>query len=147
MNRINSIRNLALAIVLTGLSLVGGAGCAGETADQDVLIGDLNSRGSYFVSADGDDDPSTNNGGHALDNRRPLVHPNAGNNLGPRPEPWMSSDGEANGPRPEPWAPNGTPDDSSGSSSGPPSNGSSSSGGTSTSSSGGTPGNPNPTSK
>lgn len=145
MNRINSIRHLALAIALAGLSLVGGTGCAGEATDQDVLTGDESSRKAHYVSAQGSEDETSAIVEHSLDTRRPLVHPNSGNNLGPRPEPWMS-DGEANGPRPEPWAQQGDSTDSSGSSgsSSPPSGGTN--GGTTTSS-GGAPGNPNPSSK
>lgn len=134
MNRNNSIRNLALAISLAGLSLFTSVGCVAEATDQDVLTGEESVRKAHYVGAADTDEDSTEPYGEPYATKRPLVHPNNGNNLGPRPEPWMS-DGEANGPRPEPWAQQGEPEDSSGSSS------------SSSSSSGGTPGNPKPSSR
>lgn len=145
MNRIISIRNLALAIALASLSLAAGAGCAVQTTgDDDVLTSDQTARRAHYVAAPGSDDGTATAVEQSLDTGGPLIHPNSGNNLGPRPEPWMS-DGEANGPRPEPWAQQGDSDDSSGSAPTPPSGGTS--GGGTSSSSGGNPGNPNPSSK
>jgi hypothetical protein len=141
MNRINSIRNLALATALAALSLFAGAGCAAHATD-DRPTGDEPDLAVPFVGVGSSNEESTAAVEQALETRPSLIHPNAGNNLGPRPEPWNPA-GDANGPRPEPWA----TDESSGAviSTGgvptpPPS-------GSSTSSSGGNPGNPNPTSK
>jgi hypothetical protein len=145
MNRINGIRNLALSIVLAGLSLVGGAGCLGQATSEDISVDEAASRKARYAAAQGSDDGSEAHGEPLLDIRRTLMHPNAGNSLGARPELW-GYDGEANGPRPEPWAQHGDVDSSGSSGCTPPPSGSGTSSGSSTSSSGGNPGNPNPSS-
>lgn len=129
MNRNSHIRSLALVIIL---ACTGGYGCAAQTEPTDVQKNEPRPR-AHLVGVDsrGENDGPIVSSLHSLDNRsNPL--PSLGENLGPRPEPWMNPGEDSSGPRPEPW--HGTPDPEEGSGS--------SSGGTSSSSSGG-PNNPN----
>ena len=136
MNRINKLRNLALAIGLAGLC--GFFGCsspAGPSSGQqeDEL------QHSHFVRVDGvggDNAPS----GYAAGPGPATKELSA--NLGPSPEPWADDDSNRKGPSPEPWHASSIPDDdgSGGSGSGTGTGSSGSSGNASSSSSG----NPNP---
>ena len=130
MNRINSIRNLALAGVLGAF---GTMGCLGQTSDStDSQESDLN-RKSHFVGYQGNDDGKTAVVEHQLAIDHSSIHPStAQQHEGPRPEPWMDL-GDQNGPRPEPWHSDNGDEPSSTT----PPTGTSSSGGTSG-------GNPNP---
>jgi uncharacterized membrane protein YgcG len=150
MNRLNrSIVNLALALALASLATLGAAGCIAPAEDEVHTEAPSNPSANGRSRAQGGDVASAAPVlEYTLTGKKPLeLHPNAGEMLGPRPEPWMS-EGEASGPRPEPWRHPQQSNDSSGSggSSNGNGNGSSNGGGatpgTSTSSSSGNP-NPN----
>ena len=147
MNRINSIRSLTLAIALAAFG--GSFGCAGQATDEGSVQGTEPSRRAHMVNANGgsNDDGSLLGDGvnveHTLDTSHSPLHPQAGANLGPRPEPWMHDNGDTGGPRPEPWH-RTNPDDAPPDEATPVTGSSSSSGGGGSggTSSGGNPGNP-----
>lgn len=146
MNRMNSIRHLALSIVLAGLSVVGAAGCFNQATEDEVSTDEASSRNAHYVAAPRSRDDSETGDEHLLNSRQFLIRLTSGNNQGPRPEPWLE-DGEANGPRPEPWTPRENDDSSGGSGSTPPPTTSTSTSTSSSSSSSGNPANPNSSSK
>lgn len=137
MNRINQLRNLALAIGLAGLCGFGCSSPAGPSRGQqeDEL------QHSHFVRVDGvggDNAPS----GYAAGTGPATKE--LSTNLGPSPEPWADDDSNGKGPSPEPWHASSLPndDDGSGGSGSGTGTGSSGSSGNTSSSSGGNP-NPN----
>ena len=137
MNRINSIRSLTLAIALAAFG--GSFGCAGQATDEGSVQGTEPSRRAHMVNANGgsNDDGSLLGDGvnveHTLDTSHSPLHPQAGANLGPRPEPWHRTNPDDAPPD------EATPVTGTGSSSSSGGGGGGGSGGTS---SGGNPGNP-----
>jgi len=137
MNRINQLRNLALAI---GLASLCGFGCSSPAGPWDGQQ-DEELQHSHFVRVDGVRGDNAPRGYAAATG--PTTK-ELSTNLGPSPEPWADDDGNGNGkgPSPEPWRASSIPNDDDGSGGTGTGTGGSGSGGSTSSSSGGNP-NPN----